>query len=49
MARQKELKDNNEELEIFEGEREIKDNSNGIYKSACIDSDLDAVKEYNEE
>lgn len=23
-------------------------NSNGIYKSACIDSDLDAVKEYNE-
>lgn len=37
------LKDNNEELEIFEGERGIKDNSNGIYKWFDL-IELDNVK-----
>lgn len=37
------LKDDNEELDIFEGEREIKDNSDGIYKWFDL-SELDRVK-----
>lgn len=37
------LKDDNEELDLFEGEREIKDNSSGIYKWFDI-SELDKVK-----
>ena len=37
------LKDDNEELDIFEGEREIKDNSDGIYKWFDF-SELDKIK-----
>ena len=37
------LKDDNEELDIFEGEREIKDNSDCIYKWFDL-SELDRVK-----
>ena len=37
------LKDDNEELELFEGEREIKDNLDGIYKWFDL-SELEKVK-----